>query len=81
MRNLQTSLANNSKMLRIKNAKFSGYYFYINTNIEVDFQICISIPLSFKWCSQNGFLSQSACLQPHLYVKVHVPRTHISIRK
>ena len=26
-----------------KNAKFSGYCFYMNTNIERDFQICIRV--------------------------------------
>ena len=30
---------NNSRILRIKNAKFSGYCFYMNTNIYEDFQI------------------------------------------
>ena len=45
LRNLQTSLANNSRIFRIKNAKFSGYCFYINTNVQRDFQICISVPL------------------------------------
>ena len=34
-------------MPRIKNAKFSGQYFYMNTNISVDFQICISAPLKY----------------------------------
>ena len=29
----------------IKNAKPSGYYFYMNLNIWGDFQICISAPL------------------------------------
>ena len=29
----------------IENAKFSGYYFYINLNIRPDFQIWISVPL------------------------------------
>ena len=32
----------------IENAKFSGYYFYLNLNIWADFQICISVPLSLK---------------------------------
>ena len=32
----------------IKNAKFSGYYFYVKLNIWRDFQISISVPLS-KW--------------------------------
>ena len=31
--NLRTSRANNSRILRIKNAKFSGYCFYMNANI------------------------------------------------
>ena len=31
--NLQTLLANNSRILSIKNAKLSGYCFYMNTNI------------------------------------------------
>ena len=39
-------LVNNSRTLRIKNAQFSGYYFYINTNIKGDFKICISVPLT-----------------------------------
>ena len=43
--NLENSRANNSRILRIKNAKFSGYCFYMNTNIQRDFQICISVPL------------------------------------
>ena len=38
----------NSRILRIKNAKFSGYCFYINTNMELDFQICISVPLRWR---------------------------------
>ena len=37
---------NNSRILKIKNAKFSGYCFYININIYRGFQICISVPLS-----------------------------------
>ena len=40
----------NSRILRIKNAKFSGYCFYINTNMLGDFQICIRVPLKiFFW--------------------------------
>ena len=37
--------ANSSIILRIRNAKFSGYCFYMNTNIKRDFQICFSVPL------------------------------------
>ena len=45
---IQTSLANNSRIFRIKNVKYSGYYFYMNTNISRGFQICISVPLIQK---------------------------------
>ena len=33
---------------RFKNAKFSGYWFYMNTNLQGDFQICICVPLNYK---------------------------------
>ena len=33
LRNLQTSSANNLRILRIEDPKFSGYGFYMNTNI------------------------------------------------
>ena len=36
---------NNSKIVRIKNAKFSGHHFYMDINIYGGFQICISVPL------------------------------------
>ena len=42
---MQTLRVYNSRIPRINNAKFSGYYFYVNTNISGDFQICISVPL------------------------------------
>ena len=40
-----TSGANNSRIRRIKNVKISGYCFYMNTNIQRDIQIYISVPL------------------------------------
>ena len=49
LRNLQTSRTNDSRILRIKNAKFSWYYyFYVNKNIQENSQICISVPLISK---------------------------------
>ena len=30
---------------------------------------------------KNEFVFQFTCLQPHLYIKIHAPRTHISTRK
>ena len=36
---------NNSIILRIKNAIFSEYCFYMKTNLQGDFQICISVYL------------------------------------
>ena len=50
---------NNSRILTIKNAKFSGYYFYTNSNIRGDFQICISVPLIY-FCAHDR---DSYCLQ------------------
>ena len=41
------SLAISSRIFRIKNAKVSGC-FYMNANIEEDFQIYISVPLNGK---------------------------------
>ena len=42
---MQTLRVNNSRILRTKNAKFSEHYFYLNTNMYGNFQICISVPL------------------------------------
>ena len=36
---------------------------------------------SFKWCSQNEFISQFTCLQPHLHLEIRAPHTHINTRK
>ena len=33
LKNLQTSQANNSRVLRVKNAKYSGHCFYMNANV------------------------------------------------
>ena len=45
LKKLTNFTVNNSKILRIKTVKFSGYCFYMNTNMYGDFQICISVPL------------------------------------
>ena len=37
---------NNSRIITIKSAEFSGYYFSANLNIWGDFQIYISVPLN-----------------------------------
>ena len=41
----QTLRVNNLRILRIKNAELSGYYYYINMNLWASFQTCISVPL------------------------------------
>ena len=43
---IQNLQENNSRVFRIKNAKFSGYYFCMNENKYGDDQICISVPLN-----------------------------------
>ena len=40
---MQILRVNSSRILTIKNAKFSEYYFYMNLNILGDFQFCISV--------------------------------------
>ena len=45
---MQTLRVNNSTIFTIKNAEFSRYYFYMDLNIQEDFQICISVPLKSK---------------------------------
>ena len=39
----KTSWLKNSKTFRIKKVNFSGYYFFMKTNIKGDSQICISV--------------------------------------
>ena len=41
----------NSKSKCCFNAKLSAYCFYVKTKLTIDFQICISVPLSKKPCS------------------------------
>ena len=63
LRHLETSWVNNSRILWIKKAKFSGYCFNMNTNIWRDF--CISVPLREKidrfwlrWGVLNEYVKQ-----------------------
>ena len=44
LRKIQTLLVNNWRILMMKNAKRSDY-FYLNLDIWADFQICIIVPL------------------------------------
>ena len=46
LRKIQTLKVCNSRILMMKNAKFSGYCFYMNLNIWGDFRVCISLPLT-----------------------------------
>ena len=38
----------NSRILKLKNAKFSGYYLFMNKNMGGDFKTCISVPSKFN---------------------------------
>ena len=40
--------AHNSKNKYCYNAKHSAYHLYVKTKISVDFQICISVPLTWE---------------------------------
>ena len=65
LRNLQTSWANNLKILKIKSAEFSGYCFYMNTTGE--FEICISVPL--RGGSQFSECESRYCKIRHLSMR------------
>ena len=54
---MQTSLANSAIILQIKNANFLGYCFHMNTKIQRDFQIGISVPLTR--CLYSPYKNQS----------------------
>ena len=62
--------ANNSRILRIKKAKFSGYCFCMNTNIKGDFQICIGVPLNTQMLARGMFFIKGY-LQMCLYSNVY----------
>ena len=64
---MQTFRLNNCRILRIKNAKFLEYYFYMNTNIQGDFQICISIPFSQMRKFERFWILQN---QAFIFIKI-----------
>ena len=55
---------NNSRIVRIKNAKFSEYFLYINTNIQGNFRLHISVPLKL---SQNSL--ENTCVEFSFLIK------------
>ena len=61
---MKTLRENSPRNLTIQNVKFSGYYFYMITNIWSDFQICVSVPSSQKLLqTQQMIFSQQWFLQ------------------
>ena len=50
---LQTLRVYNSRISKIRDAKLSGYCFYMNTNVWENFQTCISVPLSISPTNYN----------------------------
>ena len=84
LKNIKTSRVNNSRILKIKNAKFSCYYFYMNTGIQRDFQICISVPLKeLRKYKIKIFLcpTQKICEHSHhLYILSQLTFIHFVIK-
>ena len=78
-RNIQTLRASKSRILKINNAKFSECYFYMNTNIQGDFQICISLPLIIRlfWLFMGKIIFRSAFDNPGQ----NIPHIYVSIRR
>ena len=63
----------NSRILRIKNAKFGGYCFYMNTSILGGFQNCISVPLKI---SQNS--PENTCARFSVLIKLQANAQYLS---
>ena len=55
LRNLQTSRANNSRILGIKNAKFWGYCYYINTNMQGVMSMNFSLILAIEFPKKKSY--------------------------
>ena len=70
-KNLQNSQVNNSRILRIKNTKLSGYCLYINTNIQGDFQINTSLPLRNGKVSIDVYVKHTNHHQYLHFLSVH----------
>ena len=71
---MQTLRVNNSRIVTIKNGKFSGYYFYMNLNVGRDFQICISVTLiiSFDRQEKIGYPRGQTCEDLFIYCFVKI---------
>ena len=74
LRNLLTSRINNSRILRIRNAKYAGYCFYVNRNIYGDFQICICASLNLRAHAPIWLIFQAPDLSAHLSNKLGIQR-------
>ena len=72
LREIQTLRVNNSRILTIKNTKFSGYYFYMNLYIWGDSQICISVPLIDSHISHDEFVSVNNILREYNKTKKEI---------
>ena len=76
---MQTVREYNSRIPRIKNVKFSGYYFYLNTNIQGDFQICISVPLTLALESNINKKSHPSLIFAENSVPQRTPRRYFKL--
>ena len=70
LRKIQTLRVNNSRNLRIKNAKFSGYCFYINSNIHWNSLICITVPLIQMKPVCDAILDFQICSLSQIFLKL-----------
>lgn len=56
LRKIKPSRVDNSRILSFNYAKFSGNYLCMKPNIQWNFQICISVPISFHKILPNFVL-------------------------
>ena len=83
LKNLQTSLANSSRIVRIKYASISEHCFSMNTNIYGHFQICISVPsiIILKLSISIRSLSHKPIIKTTTKSTCSVPGPRIFVRK
>ena len=68
LRKIQTLWVNNSRILRIKNAKFSGFCFYMNTNVREIFKPAL-VYLKQMLCYTTIFSEYYRLLAPEAAVQ------------
>ena len=69
---IQNLWVNNSIILKIRNVKLSGYYFYMNLDIWGDFHICISVPLRIYLYEKLNFYDHILVRNAQMHIRIFI---------